>query len=147
LIFGISLYRVLKCFFVRPSEYRFLVGFERELGHELTGGVQYYLEKIDNYTNYKNSLPPGMHSRDEYRNMFTMRLTQLLMDQNLTLSLFVYYSPTENDGYARPQIRYKLTDNWQVNGGANLFWGEDDYTFWGRFTENNNGYIGLRYSF
>jgi hypothetical protein len=133
--------------FVRPSEYRFLVGFERELGHELTGGVQYYLEKIDNYTNYKNSLPSGMHSRDEYRNMFTMRLTQLLMDQNLTLSLFVYYSPTENDGYARPQIRYKLTDNWQVNGGANLFWGEDDYTFWGRFTENNNGYIGLRYSF
>jgi len=33
--------------FVRPSEYRFLSGFERELAHELTGGLQYYLEAID----------------------------------------------------------------------------------------------------
>ncbi len=133
--------------FIRPSEYRFLAGFERELAHEFTGGVQYYLEKIDNFSNSTASRPPGSHPREEYQQMLTMRLTRLLMDQNLTLSLFVYFSPTDNDGYARPKFSYKLTDNWLLDGGCNLFWGEHDYTFWGRFNENTNAFVGLRYSF
>jgi len=133
--------------FVRPSEYRFLSGFERELAHELTGGFQYYLEAIDHYRTYEQALPSNMHSRDEYRHLLTARLTQLLMEQNLTLSLFIYYSPSENDIYIRPKFSYKLTDNWTVDGGFNLFWGENDYTFWGRFQDNTNGYAGLRYNF
>ena len=133
--------------FIRPSEYRFLTGFEREVAHELTGGFQYYLEKINHYDNYEQSLPAGMHARDEYRHLLTARFTQLLMDQNLTLSLFAYYSPSDNDGYVRPKFSYKLNDNWLLDGGFNLFWGEDDYTFWGRFRDNTNVYVGLRYSF
>jgi hypothetical protein len=132
---------------VSPSEYRFLAGFERELAHELTGGVQYYLEVIDGYDNYRRALPEGIHLRDEYRHMLTLRLTQLLMNQNLTLSLFAYYSLSDNDGYLRPQATYKITDNWQIDGGCNLFWGEHDYTFWGQFQDNSNIYTGLRYSF
>ncbi len=132
---------------VRPSETRLLVGFERELAHEFTGAVQYYVESIVNYDNYKNSLPAGSYSRDEHRHMFTLRLTKMLMDQNLVLSLFTYYSPSDNDGYIRPKITYKLTDNWQINGGGNLFFAEHDYTFWGRFVENSNVYAGVRYSF
>ena len=69
------------------------------------------------------------------------------MDQNLILSLFVYYSPSDNDGYIRPKFSYKLNDKWLLDGGFNLFWGEDDYTFWGRFQDNTNLYVGLRYSF
>ena len=133
--------------FIRPSEYRFLAGFERELAQELTGGFQYYLEKMVHYENYEQSLPPGAHARDEYRHMLTGRLTQLLMDQNLTLSLFAYYSPSDNDGYIRPKFSYKLDDNWLLDGGFNLFWGENDYTFWGRFQDNTNAYVGVRYSF
>jgi len=133
--------------FIRPSEYRFLAGFEKELAQELTGGFQYYLEKINHYDNYEQSLPPGAHARDEYRHLLTARLTQLLMDQNLILSLFVYYSPSDNDGYVRPKFSYKLNDNWLLDGGFNLFWGENDYTFWGRFQDNTNAYVGLRYSF
>ena len=133
--------------FIRPSEYRFLAGFERELAHELTGGFQYYLEKINHYDNYEQAIPSTMHARDEYRHLLTARLTQLLLDQNLILSLFVYYSPSDNDGYARPKFSYKVNDNWLLDGGVNLFWGEHDYTFWGRFQDNTNMYIGLRYSF
>ena len=133
--------------FIRPSEYRFLAGFERELAHELTGGFQYYLEVIDNYDNYEQALSPGMYAREEYRQMLTMRLTKLLMDQNLTLSLFAYYSPTDSDGYLHPKFSYKLNDNWLMDGGVNLFWGEDEHTFWGRFQDNSNMYVGLRYSF
>ncbi|BCO10161.1 hypothetical protein GF1_25370 [Desulfolithobacter dissulfuricans] len=132
---------------VRPSEYRFLAGFERELAHELTGGFQYYLEVIDGYDNYTESLPAGAQARDELRHLLTMRLTRLLMDQNLILSLFVYYSPSDNDGYARPKATYKLTDQWLVEGGLNLFWGEHDYTFWGQFRDNSNIYARVRYSF
>ncbi|WP_456387255.1 hypothetical protein [Desulfolithobacter sp.] len=132
---------------VRPSEYRFLAGFERELARELTGGFQYYLEVIDNYDNYTKSLPAGARARDEFRHLLTMRLTRLLMNQNLILSLFVYYSPSDNDGYARPKATYKLTDQWLVEGGLNLFWGEHDDTFWGQFRDNSNMYARVRYSF
>ncbi|MCI5140907.1 MAG: hypothetical protein D3909_04105, partial [Candidatus Electrothrix sp. ATG1] len=133
--------------YIRPSEYRFLVGFERELAHELTGGFQYYMEVIDEYENYEQTVAPGMAARDEYRQMLTMRLTKLMMQQTLTLSLFVYYSPTDNDGYARPKFKYKVTDNLLVDGGFNLFFGEDEHTFWGRFQDNTNAFIGVRYSF
>jgi len=132
---------------VRPSEYRFLTGFERELAHELTGSVQYYLEVIDGYDDYEQALPAGMTARDEYRHMLTLRLTKLLMNQNLTLSLFAYYSPTDNDGYLRPKVKYKLSDSWLLDSGLNLFFGEDEHTFWGRFQDNTNAYIGLRYNF
>ncbi|MCI5125833.1 MAG: hypothetical protein D3925_15525, partial [Candidatus Electrothrix sp. AR5] len=133
--------------YIRPSEYRFLVGFERELAHELTGGFQYYLEMIDEHENYEQTVAPGMEARDEYRQMLTMRLTKLMMQQTLTLSFFVYYSPTDNDGYIRPKFQYKLTDNWLVDGGFNLFFGEDEHTFWGRFEDNTNAFVGVRYSF
>lgn len=132
---------------VRPSEYRFLAGFERELAHELTGAFQYYLEKIDHFDNYEQNLPASVHARDEYRHMLTARFTRLLMEQNLTLSLFIYYSPSDNDGYARPKFSYKISDNWLLDGGFNLFWGQNDDTFWGRFQDNTNAYAGLRYSF
>jgi hypothetical protein len=132
---------------VRPSEYRFLAGFERELAHELTGGLQYYLERINRYDSYLHALPDGQHARDENRHMLTARLTKLLMNQNLTLSVFVYYSPSNNDGYLRPKVSYKLNDNWQLDGGFNLFWGEHDYTFWGRFQDNTNAYTAVRWNF
>ncbi len=133
--------------YVRPSEYRFLLGFERELAHELTGGFQYYLEVIDEYDNYEQTVASGMEARDEYRQMLTMRLTKLMMQQTLTLSLFLYYSPTDQDGYVRPKFQYKITDNVLVDGGFNLFFGEDEHTFWGRFQNNSNAFVGMRYSF
>ncbi|CAK8711797.1 Porin [Candidatus Electrothrix laxa] len=133
--------------YIRPSEYRFLVSFERELAHELTGGFQYYMEVIDEYDNYEQTVVSGMEARDEYRQMLTMRLTKLMMQQTLTLSFFVYYSPTDNDGYVRPKFKYKLNDNWLVDGGFNLFFGENEHTFWGRFEDNSNAFVGVRYSF
>ncbi len=133
--------------FIRPSEFRFLAGFERELARELTGGFQYYLEKIDDYDNYERALPAGTRARDEYRHMLTIRLTRLLLDQNLILSLFAYYSPSDNDGYIRPKFSYKLNDNWLLDGGFNLFYGEEEYTFWGRFQDDTNAYVGVRCSF
>ncbi|NIM01169.1 MAG: hypothetical protein GTN89_10040, partial [Acidobacteria bacterium] len=42
--------------FINNGELRFLAGYERELGTDLTGGFQYYLEKLGDYDAYRASL-------------------------------------------------------------------------------------------
>lgn len=132
---------------VRNSEYRFLAGFERELGQNLTGAFQYYLEWMEDHGEYARSLPTGSPEKDELRSLFTMRLTKLLLNQNLRLSLFVYYSPTDEDAYFRPKVHYKVSDQWAVEAGGNIFLGSDDHTFFGQFEDNTNAYAGVRYNF
>ncbi len=133
--------------FIRNSEYRLLVGFERELGHELTGSVQSYLEIKRAYNTYRRSLPPGSPHKDRDRHLFAGRLTKMLMNQNVRISLFIFYSPTGQDGYLRPNVQYKLSDNWTIDGGGNIFFGEKEYTFFGQFQDNTNLYMGLRYNY
>lgn len=129
------------------SEFRLLVGYEQELVRNVTLTGQYYLEELLKHDQYVASLAPGQPVRDEYRHLLTMRLTWLLMNQNLTLSLFGYYSPSDEDFYLRPTLKYKLSDAWLLTAGANVFAGEDDHTFFGQFEDNSNLYAGIRYSF
>jgi len=133
--------------YTRNSEWRFLAGFEHELGADFTGGLQYYLEWKQDYDEYEANLMPGAKAADEYRHLLTLRLTKLLLNQNLTLSFFGYYSPSDHDAYFRPRASYKITDNWTVDAGANLFTGDDDHTFWGQFEDNTNVYAGLRWNY
>jgi len=132
---------------IRNSEVRLLVGFEKEIARELTCGVQYYLEWKQDYDRYTASLSPGVPRADEYRHLLTLRLTKLLMNQNLKLSFFAYYSPSDRDAYLRPKVHYKLTDQWALETGANIFAGSMDHTFWGQFADNTNVYGSLRYSY
>ncbi|MBN2685635.1 MAG: hypothetical protein JXR40_10175 [Pontiellaceae bacterium] len=129
------------------SEARFLVGYERELAKNLTGGVQYYTEWMMDYDGYKSGLALPGTGRSEIRQVTTVRLTKMLMNQNLILGLFVFYSPTDRDVYLRPNATYKLNDNWQLTANANIFLGEDNYSFFGQFEDNSNVNLGLRYSF
>ncbi|MBU0681438.1 MAG: hypothetical protein KKD73_08455 [Proteobacteria bacterium] len=131
----------------RNSEYRLLLGFEREIASNFTAGCQYYLEWMMDYDKYEKTLAPGSPAKDEYRSVVTLRLTKLLMNQNLTLSLFTYYSPTDKDCYIRPKVQYKLTDQWRLEGGGNIFIGSDAHTFFGQFEDNTNVYAGVRWSF
>ncbi len=133
---------------VRNSEWRFLVGFERELMRDFTGGMQYYVEWMEDYDTYKNSLKPlGLNAKDEVRHLLTLRLTKLLMNQNLKLSFFGYYSPSDEDAYLRPKVHYKMTDQWAAEIGGNIFLKQEEHTFFGQFYKNNNVYAGLRWGF
>lgn len=132
---------------IRNSEIRLLAGFERELAHDFTCGLQYYLEWMQKYDAYNNSIPDGTAAGDEYRHVLTLRLTRLFMNQNLRLSLFTYYSPSDQDGYFRPKVHYKVTDQWAIETGANIFFGKEDNTFFGQFKDNTNAFAGLRWSF
>ncbi|KPK02320.1 MAG: hypothetical protein AMK71_02740 [Nitrospira bacterium SG8_35_4] len=133
--------------FIRNSEVRFLAGYERELDRNLTGGLQYYLEWMLDYSEYESSLLPGAVRKDEERHVLTLRLTRLMMNQNLKVSLFVYYSPSDQDAYFRPKIHYKVSDRWSIETGGNIFTGKDDHTFFAQFEDNTNAYAGARYSF
>ncbi|GEM_PF-240899 len=133
--------------FVPNSQKRLLVGYEREIARNLQASVQYYAEIMDDAGAYRATLPTGMHPRDDVRQVVTLRLTRLALNQNLTLSLFLYVSPSDRDGYLRPAVTYKATDDWLFAAGANLFFGRDDHTFFGQFEKNNNIYVAVRRSF
>lgn len=118
---------------IPDSQIRLLAGYEHEIVTDLTGAAQYYLE----------------HTPDagENRHVLTLRLTQMLMNQNLTLGLFTYWSPSDQDGYIRPSAAYKLTDNWLLEARGNVFFGKDKDTFFGQFEDNSNVMLAARYSF
>ena len=133
---------------VENSQMRYLVGYERELAKDFTAGVQWYVEQMLDHGEYERRFTNKRSTlKDRCRHVVTLRLTKLLMQQNLKLSLFVYYSPTDHDAYLRPHVNYKVTDNWAVFTGANVFWGERNHTFFGQFEANTNVYAGFRYSF
>ena len=129
------------------SEIRFLAGYEKELAKDLTGRFQYYLEYMEDYDEYKRTLPPGVIAKDKDRHLFTARLTKLLMSQNLLLCLFVYYSPSDQDAYIRSLIKYKVTDALAIMFGSNIFEGKNKYTFFGQFEKNSNIYAAFRYNY
>lgn len=128
------------------SEVRFLTGYDREIAQNLTAGFQYYLEWMQDYDDYLAGVNPDT-ARDEVRHVLTLRLTKMLMNQNLMLGLFTFYSPSDNDAYFRPVATYKFSDHWMFIANANVFVGEEDYTFFGQFKDNSNVNLGVRYSF
>lgn len=129
------------------DQFRALVGYEQEIAPEFTGGVQYYLERTLDYDNYKANHPAGSPKADKNRQVVTLRLTKMMMNQDLTLSLFNFWSPNDHDGYIRPKVNYKINDQWTAEAGANIFYGKERYTFFGQLEDNTNIYASLRYSF
>lgn len=131
-----------------PNEQlRFLIGYERELASELTGGFQYNLERMLDYDEFLNNVPAGSFVSDENRHVMTLRMTKQLMNQNLILSMFGFFSPSDQDGYLRPRVNYKINDSWTAEAGGNIFYGEERSTFFGQLEDNTNIYFSLRYGF
>jgi hypothetical protein len=132
---------------IRNSEYRFLLGYEQELATELTGSVQYYIEHKRDYSSYVNSLPVDEILDNKNRQVITIRLTKLLLQQNLKLSIFDFYSPTDKDNYFRAVVSYSFSDSLKLESGINYFYGKKPYTFYTQFKNSNNTYASIRYEF
>lgn len=136
--------------FIDNSQVRLLAGYERqvpELMDDLTVGGQYYIEWMMDHDAYERTRLPFIPGKDECRQVLTFRVTKLLMNQNLTLSFFAFYSPTDADAYLRPSVSYKLDDHWTAQAGANVFLGDAAHTFFNQFARNTNVYLSLRYGF
>ena len=132
---------------VPNSQIRFLAGYQKQLWKDFTLGAQYYAEVMSDFDAYKRSLPAGFAVKEKYRDIVTLRLTQLLEHETWKLSLFAFYSPAENDYLLRPQVTYKVSDSLSIALGGNVFGGHDRTTFFGQFDQNDNAYINLRYDF
>jgi hypothetical protein len=132
---------------VENPQARFLAGYQRAFGGDLTVGVQYDGERTLKHGAYIRSLPPGLPARRKTRHSVTLRLTQLLKYQTLRLSLFAWASPNDRDYYVTPEVRYSLSDEVWIAGGVNVFGGKKGHTFFGQFDRNDNVYITMRYSF
>ncbi|MEW6666343.1 MAG: hypothetical protein AB1512_14125 [Thermodesulfobacteriota bacterium] len=133
--------------FIPNSQVRYLAGYEEELAKDFNMGLQYYLEQMLQYSGYRRAFPGSSNPADEYRHVVTLRLTKLLMYQNLRLSLFTFYSPSDQDIFMRPNIHYRISDHWSADAGANIFFGKKDNTFFGQFKNDTNVYLGIRWSF
>lgn len=132
---------------IENSMLKAMIGYSMDLGNDLKVGLQYYYERKLDYDNYKNSLLPPDYFWDEHRHLLANRFTKLLMDQRLRLSIFTFYSPSDKDGYIRPDMNYDVNDRWNVALGANTPWGEDETTEFGQMRKNKNIFVRIRYNF
>ncbi len=56
-------------------------------------------------------------------------------------------SATDNDCYLHATAHPKISDQWAMEAGANIFLGADDHTFFGQLGDNTNIFAGLRRNF
>lgn len=126
---------------------KYLAGYSKDLGGDLSIGVQYLIEEMLKYSTYEANLGAGEKKRDEFRHLITTRITKLFRDQTVVSGLFIFYSPSDNDAYLRPNVSYNVSDTLRLSGGANIFLGKERHTEFGQFQRNDNIYVRVRYSF
>ncbi|MEK6726021.1 MAG: DUF1302 family protein [Deltaproteobacteria bacterium] len=132
---------------VENSKWKFLAGYKKELGSELTVGIQYYTEIMEDYGNYESTLPSAFPKEERIRSYTTLRLTKMLLYQTLRLSFFGIYSPSDEDYLLNPEAIYKLSDELSFTLGGNVFGGRKEFTMFGQLEKNDNLYANLRYQF
>jgi hypothetical protein len=136
--------------FVNNSQLRMLFGYRFELPNQTQLSTQYYIEIMRDHQNYQKALAKVFRDAppiDEGRHVITARLTQQLEEPNVNMSLLAYYCPTDTDMYVRPTIQFLINDVFTVLGGANLFVGNEDHTYWGQYERDSNVYVGMQYRF
>ena len=129
------------------SQTRFLAGYQRSPWTDFTAGLQYYGEYMCRHDRYEASLPAGFPKQDRLRQLLTLRLTQLLKYQTWRLSLFSFWSPTDEDYYFLPEAAWRVTDELTATVGANVFGGAGGTTFLGQLDKNDNLTFAMRYEF
>ncbi|MGB1263675.1 MAG: hypothetical protein ACPG52_12250, partial [Cognaticolwellia sp.] len=132
---------------VANGQHRLLIGYERELAKNFTASVQYYLERTKHYQALVNHSAAPEQLVDKNRQLLTLRLSYRTQQQSLVYSLFSFYSPSDQDGYIKPSINYQYNDQWHFSTGANLFFGQDNFSFFGQHQDNSNAWLRLRYQY
>lgn len=131
---------------VPNSSTRALVSYKKQIVEDLDIGVQYYVEYMHEYSDYESTLPAGYEKVDRLYHLTTLRLTRFVMHQALRLSLFVFYSPSDDDYILNPEVKYKFTDKVWAAVGGNIFDGNESGRF-GQLDKNDNAYLQMRYEF
>ena len=132
---------------IENSGMKYLLGYERDFPKDWRIGMQYFMQQMLNFDEFKANSQPGDIPRDEFRQLLTFRITKFFWLQTLEASLFTFYSPTDSDAYIRPHLAWQANDRWKLTVGANIFFGKHDWTEFGQLEGNDNFYMRLRCSF
>lgn len=124
------------------SQWRFLIGYQRQLWKASTVGLQLYGELVD-----EEDADLAESGLGRLRRVTSLRFTQLLGYETWKLSLFVAYSPTDEDGFVRPEVSFKVSDELGVTVGANVFGGASEKTSFGRLRRSDNAFVAARFDF
>ena len=132
---------------IANSQIRALIGYEQEIAKSLTLGLQYYLEKTQDYDAFTQANIFTNEQVDEYRQLATIRLRYTMLQQKLIYSFFAFYSATDKDSYLKPSIDYRYDDSLSFSTGANIFFGNKPHTFFGQHESNSNLWLRARFTF
>ena len=130
---------------INNSQLRFLIGYENEIATNTTLASQLYLEKTLDYRELFSNTFVDQILPKENRTMLTFRLTNLALQQRLTNSIMLFYSPSDKDHYLRASAKYKYDDNWTLVFGLNLLEGDTDETFLAQMKDNSNWFTRVEY--
>lgn len=132
--------------FIPNTSTRLLLGYQRQIIEDMTMTIQYYGEYMRDYDEYKEGLTDGSPAYPRLRDLASLRMTYLLMHQDLRLSWFSFRSLSDGDYLLNPEARYNFSDNLWAAVGANIFGGEAGTQF-GSLDENDCVYMQARYGF
>ncbi len=133
--------------YVPNSSLTGMLGFERQVASDLTINGQWQVDYLTNFDKFKAQQPQGVFVRDEVKHLLTSRVTKQLSMETITLSGFVFYSPSDQDAYLRFSGEYKYTDNLTFMVGGNVFDGKHPNTDFGQFRLNDNLFVKLTYGY
>jgi hypothetical protein len=124
-----------------------MVGFERQVATNLTVNGQWQVDYMTDYDIFVAQQAPGVFVRDEVRHLLTSRVTKKLNMETVTLSGFIFYSPSDEDAYIRLSTEYKYTDEITLMAGGNIFDGKHLNTEFGQFALNDKVFVKVTYGF
>jgi hypothetical protein len=132
---------------VPNDQLRLLAGYDFEARTRLNLGFQIYIERTLDYAALIAGSPTPQFEPERTRSVVTNRLTYRGERERLTLSLFTFYSISDDDYYLRPVASFRQSDNWTFTAGANLFGGDRIHTFFGQLEDNSNAYFRVRFNY
>lgn len=127
------------------SAAKFIVGYSREIGSDLTASAQLQTEAPLQRADYVDSLAADVRPLQGVASTLHLRLQGQWLNQALSAGAQVFAS-NEGDTHVNPFVRWSPVDGWTIEGGTHLFNGRPD-TRYGAFRDDSNAYVLGRYSF
>lgn len=138
---------------IANSQYRYMVGYEREVATDVTLGLQWYGEVMNNHASYLAAAEPafqaglGPKPLPAHRKIVTANLRALWMNQTLTTSMFFMGIGDAGGRMLNPDVHYAVTDSFSVNAGGHAFWGGHGTGMLGTMKHDDNIYMNLKWTF
>ncbi len=110
-------------------------------------GAQWSSQYLLTYTHdHNDSLVSQMKPIKEFAHTLTFRVQDTFLDERLTARLFTYVELEPANALIRPSLSYNFGDGVLLEGGVELFIGDEEGTF-GVYQDNSMAWAALRWYF